>query len=278
MTQEYMKTLQQIFALHDRVAVITGGAGLLGRQHAAAIHAFGGIPVLADIDGDRAKIEAHKVGRRALGISLDVTRPESIEGARDFLLRKYRHIDILINNAALDPKVGPRSDKKRLGRLEDLDLETFQSELAVGLTGAVFCSRYFGEQMARQKAGVILNIASDLGLIAPDQRLYARADAPASSQPKKPVGYSVVKSGLLGLTRYLATYWATEGVRANALCPGGVENGQPAAFLKRIHQLIPMARMARINEYQGAVVFLCSDASGYMNGSVIAMDGGRSTW
>jgi NAD(P)-dependent dehydrogenase (short-subunit alcohol dehydrogenase family) len=154
----------------------------------------------------------------------------------------------------------------------------FQMELAVGLTGAVFCSRYFGEQMARQGGGVILNIASDLGLIAPDQRLYANADAPANTQPKKPVSYSVVKSGLIGLTRYLATYWATEGVRANALCPGGVENGQPSIFLERIHQLIPMGRMARVNEYQGAVVFLCSDASAYMNGSVVTMDGGRSVW
>jgi NAD(P)-dependent dehydrogenase (short-subunit alcohol dehydrogenase family) len=273
-----MKTLKHVFDLRGRVAVITGGAGLLGRQHAAAIHAFGGIPVVADLDPTRAKATARAVGRRAFGIELDVTRPESIAAVRDSLVKRFKRIDILINNAALDPKVGPGGGKNLLGRLEDLDPKMFQMELAVGLTGAVFCSKYFGEQMARQGGGVILNIASDLGLIAPDQRLYAKPGTPATAQPKKPVGYSVVKSGLLGLTRYLATYWATEGVRANALCPGGVENGQPPDFLERIHQLIPMARMARVNEYQGAVVFLCSDASAYMNGSVIAMDGGRSAW
>jgi NAD(P)-dependent dehydrogenase (short-subunit alcohol dehydrogenase family) len=273
-----MKTLKHVFDLRDRVAVITGGAGLLGRQHAEAIHAFGGIPVVADLDLTRAKATARAVGRRAFGIELDVTRPESIATVRDILVRRFKRIDILINNAALDPKVGPGSGKSLLGRLEDLDPKMFQIELAVGLTGAVLCSKYFGEQMARQGGGVILNIASDLGLIAPDQRLYAKPGTPAKAQPKKPVSYSVVKSGLLGLTRYLATYWAAEGVRANALCPGGVENGQPSDFLERIHQLIPMGRMARVNEYQGAVVFLCSDASAYMNGSVIAMDGGRSAW
>jgi len=273
-----MKTAKHIFDLHGRVAIITGGAGLLGRQHAAAIHAFGGIPVVADLDETRAKAVARSIGRRAMGIALDVTKPESIAAVRDNLLRRFNRIDILINNAALDPKVGPKGGKNRLGRLEDLDPATFQMELAVGLSGAVYCSQYFGAQMARQGNGVILNIASDLALIAPDQRLYAKQGMRATAQPKKPVGYSVVKSGLLGLTRYLATYWAANGVRANALCPGGVENGQPPEFLAKIRQLIPLCRMARVNEYQGAVVFLCSDASAYMNGSVVAMDGGRSVW
>lgn len=266
-----------LFDLTERVAVITGGAGLLGIQHAKAIHAFGGIPVLADLDGDQAKASAATVGERAIGVTLDVTRPESIVAARDTLLEQFGHIDILLNNAALNPKVEPGS-KAMLGRLEDLDPIGFQLELAVGLSGAVFCSQYFGEQMAKQGEGVILNIASDLALIAPDQRLYAKRGIAPDAQPKKPVGYSVVKSGLLGLTRYLSTYWADQGVRANALCPGGVENGQPQEFLDRIARLIPMQRMASVNEYQGAVVFLCSDASAYMNGSIIAMDGGRSAW
>ena len=273
-----MKDPKLLFDLKGRVAVITGGAGLLGRQHAQAIHAFGGIPIVADIDEAAAKAAARAVGRRAIGLGLDVTQPESVERARDTLVKRFKHVDILINNAALNPKVEGNSGRSRLGRLEDLDLKTWQFEIAVGLTGAVLCSRYFGEQMARQRSGVILNIASDLGLIAPDQRLYAKPGQPASEQPKKPVSYSVIKSGLLGLTRYLATYWASDGVRANALCPGGVENGQPPEFLERLHQLIPLGRMARVSEYQGAVVFLCSDASSYMNGSVIAMDGGRTCW
>lgn len=270
--------VKQLFDLTDRVAVITGGAGLLGRQHAVAIHAFGGVPVLADIDESQAEAAARTIGPRAIGIRLDVTTADSVESARAAIMKRFNRVDILINNAALNPKVEGNAGNSLLGRLEDLDLLNWNLELAVGLTGAVLCSRYFGEQMARQRSGVILNIASDLGLIAPDQRLYAKRGKPASEQPKKPVSYSVIKSGLLGLTRYLATYWATEGVRANALCPGGVENGQPPEFIERLHDLIPLGRMARVSEYQGAVAFLCSDASAYMNGSVIAMDGGRTCW
>jgi NAD(P)-dependent dehydrogenase (short-subunit alcohol dehydrogenase family) len=163
-------------------------------------------------------------------------------------------------------------------RLETFPLSQWQADIAVGLTGALLCSRVFGGEMARRGKGVIVNVASDLALIAPDQRLYAVDGLPAAAQPVKPVSYSVVKTGLIGLTRYLATYWAEQGVRANALCPGGVENGQDAGFLRRIADLIPLGRMAARDEYQGAMLFLCSDASSYMTGAVLSIDGGRSTW
>ena len=159
-----------------------------------------------------------------------------------------------------------------------LSLADWHADLAVGLTGAMLCSRVFGAEMARRGKGVIVNIASDLALIAPDQRLYSVPGLEPDQQPVKPVSYSVVKTGLIGLTRYLATYWAKEGVRANALCPGGVENGQNPVFLQRIAERIPLGRMAEVDEYQGAVLFLASDASAYMTGAVIAMDGGRSAW
>jgi NAD(P)-dependent dehydrogenase (short-subunit alcohol dehydrogenase family) len=136
----------------------------------------------------------------------------------------------------------------------------------------------FGAEMACRGKGVIVNIASDLALIAPDQRLYAVDGLPDEAQPVKPVSYSVVKTGLIGLTRYLSTYWADRGVRVNALCPGGVENGQDAEFLRRIAERIPLGRMATRDEYQGAMLFLCSDASSYMTGAVLAIDGGRSAW
>ena len=131
--------------------------------------------------------------------------------------------------------------------------------------------------MARRGRGVIVNVASDLALIAPDQRLYRQSELPAHLQPVKPVTYSVVKSGLLGLTRYLATYWAEQGVRANAICPGGVYNGQPEDFVVRLSQVIPMARMAHVDEYQGAMLFLCSDASSYMTGANLVVDVARRT-
>jgi NAD(P)-dependent dehydrogenase (short-subunit alcohol dehydrogenase family) len=132
--------------------------------------------------------------------------------------------------------------------------------------------------MARRKKGVIVNVASDLALIAPDQRLYRDDSLSPEQQPVKPVSYSVVKSALIGLTRYLATYWADSGVRCNAICPGGVYNGQPEAFVEKLTKLIPLGRMAGCNEYQGAMLFLCSDASSYMNGASLVIDGGRTCW
>ncbi len=166
----------------------------------------------------------------------------------------------------------------RFSRLEHFSLAQWEADLAVGLTGAFVCSQVLGGEMARRGAGVIVNVASDLALIAPDQRLYREPGLPEHAQPVKPVSYSVVKSGLLGLTRYLATYWADRGVRANALCPGGVYNGQPEEFVVRLSQLVPLGRMAHVDEYQGAILFLCSDASSYMTGAVLTIDGGRTCW
>jgi len=266
------------FDLTDRVAVITGGAGLLGIQHAKAIHAFGGIPVIADIDDKGIAAAVSEIGGKAFGLRLDITDPKAIVSARTLIQEKFGRIDILVNNAARNPKVEKSCGGANFGRVEDLDLAEWDLDLRVGLTGAMLCTRYFGEMMARAGRGVILNVASDLALIAPDQRLYRKEGVSEVEQAKKPLAYSVVKSGLIGMTRYFATYWADCGIRCNALCPGGVENGQDPQFLQRIAKLIPLGRMARVNEYQGALVFLCSDASSYMTGSVIALDGGRSCW
>jgi NAD(P)-dependent dehydrogenase (short-subunit alcohol dehydrogenase family) len=264
------------FDLTDRVAVITGGAGLLGISHAKAIHASGGIPVLLDISVPEPAMLRKRAGFDVLATACNITREDEIRQALDAVLKRYDRVDILINNAANNPKV--ETGGLNNSRLENFPLEHWQADLAVGLTGAMLCSRVFGTEMARRGKGVIVNIASDLALIAPDQRLYQVDGMDPANQPVKPVSYSVVKTGLIGLTRYLATYWADAGVRANALCPGGVENGQDAVFLSRIAQRIPMQRMASVDEYQGAIIFLCSDASSYMTGAVLAVDGGRTTW
>ena len=186
-------------------------------------------------------------------------------------------IDILINNAAIDPKVKGDSSILESSRLENFELDQWNLQINVGLTGAFLCAKYFGSAMARDgHGGVILNIASDLSVFAPDQRLYKKDGLQPDQQPVKPVTYSVIKHGLIGLTKYLATYWAEQGVRCNALSPGGVYNGQSEEFVQKLTELIPLKRMASKDEYRGAVQFLCSDASAYMNGQNMVMDGGRS--
>jgi NAD(P)-dependent dehydrogenase (short-subunit alcohol dehydrogenase family) len=210
-------------------------------------------------------------------MKVDITDPEAVESAARQISADYGRFDILVNNAANNPKMENTSGRE-FSRLENFPVAQWEADLAVGLKGAFLCARSIGALMAQRGAGVIVNIASDLGVIAPDQRLYRREGLAEDEQPVKPVTYSVVKTGLIGLTRYLATYWCDQGVRCNALSPGGVENGQSEEFVTRLSSLIPMGRMARADEYEGALLFLCSDASSYMNGQNLVIDGGRSCW
>ena len=270
-----------IFELTGKVAVITGGAGLLGEQHARAIAAVGGTPVLLDIDEDRLHSKSAALNRdfdcHTSGFVADITKRHEVERVSNEVLARYGRIDILINNAANNPKMESTSTVD-FSRFENFPYEQWNQDLSVGIGGAFVCSQVLGNEMAERGSGVILNIASDLALIAPDQRIYRTPNTPEHLQPVKPVTYSVVKSALIGLTRYLATYWAGQGVRVNAICPGGVENGQPEEFVAKLTNLIPLGRMARPHEYQGAIVFLCSDASSYMTGAILVMDGGRTCW
>lgn len=271
-------SLPQPFDLTGRTALITGAGGLLGPQHAIALAETGASVVLADIDLARAESACEQVcksvpGAQTRALLLDVTKPEMVRQAAATLGR----IGILVNNAAIDAKVTAQPGVANGSRLEVFPLGQWNVEVSVGLTGAMLTAQVFGAQMAENGGGVILNIASDLSVFAPDQRIYRRDDvANEMEQPVKPVTYSAIKHGLLGLTKYLATYWATQGVRCNALSPGGVFNGQGDAFVARLTSLIPMGRMARPDEYRAAVQFLCSDASSYMTGQNIVMDGGRS--
>jgi NAD(P)-dependent dehydrogenase (short-subunit alcohol dehydrogenase family) len=281
MTEVKTNRAQQLFDLTGRVAIITGGAGLLGYYHSSILAAAGAHAVLLDLPAadpaSRAAQLTAESGVTCLGIDVDITSEQSIADARDAIVKAYGRIDILINNAANNPKV-EAAGGQTWSRLENFPLEVWDADIRVGLTGAFLCSRVFGAEMAERGRGVIVNVASDLGLIAPDQRLYRQDDLPEEQQPVKPVTYSVVKSGLIGLTRYLATYWTDANIRVNAISPGGVINGQPEIFLDRLQQLIPMGRMAERDEYQGAILFLCSDASSYMTGSNLVVDGGRTCW
>ena len=263
------------------MAVITGGTGLLGRQHAEAVARAGGIPVLADIrinEVDTNSLEwKQRFGEQACAIQTDITDLASVKKLLAEVLDRFDRVDILINNAANNPKMENKAEVE-FSRLEYFPLEQWDADLNVGLKGAFLCSQVIGSEMARRKQGVIVNVASDLAVIAPDQRLYRKPGLPEDKQPVKPVTYSVVKTGLIGLTRYLATYWADSGIRVNAISPGGVYNDQPDDFVERLARLIPLGRMANANEYQAAILFLCSDASSYMTGANLVIDGGRSCW
>ena len=271
--------MSAIFCLEGRVAIITGGLGLMGRRHSEAIVGAGGIPVLIDIPGPTLSEvdQEHILGPKGCLLRADITQESEVVGILEKVLSRYGRVDILINNAANNPKVEAGSGTE-WSRLETFPLAQWDQDLAVGLTGAFLCSRVIGGEMARRKRGAIVNIASDLALIGPDQRIYRTEGLPEDQQPVKPLSYSVVKAGLLGLTRYLATYWAGQGVRVNAISPGGIFTDQPEEFVHRLANLIPMGRMAHPDEYMGAILFLCSDASSYMTGANLVVDGGRTCW
>ena len=275
-----MNTIEK-FRLDNRVAVITGGAGLLGVQHAEAIAEAGGIPVLWDINEELAVNEAERIQEThktsCIGMKVDITSLDSVRKGMSDVLSSLSYIDILINNAANDPKV-KSNQGNTWSRYENFSLEMWNQDIAVGLTGAFFCSQAIGTYMAQNKGGVILNIASDLSVISPDQRLYRKAGIADEQQPVKPVTYSVVKHGLVGLTKYLSTYWVDKNVRVNAISPGGVYTNQPEEFVKKLTKLIPRGHMANVDEYKAAVIFMCSDASSYMTGQNVSIDGGRTVW
>lgn len=272
---------KNLFNLKGKIAIITGGAGMLGQKHAEAVAEFGGNPVLLDIINDKGKQIAKSLSRKynvkSEYFQCDITNEKQICNTKDSIIKIYNQIDILINNAALDPKVG-NVNVKNSSKLEQFSAEQWNMELSVGLTGAMLCSKVFGKEMVKIGKGVIVNISSDLGIIAPDQRIYKDSNNSREDQFVKPVTYSVLKHGIIGLTKYIATYWADKGIRCNALCPGGIIENQSEEFLNKISDLIPLGRMAERNEYKSALIFLVSDASSYMTGSNLVIDGGRTCW
>ena len=272
----------KLFDLAGHTALITGAAGFLGIAHAKALLSIGARVILTDVNYKeliKTKLilyQEYKEENIEVFV-MDVSSEESVTNTSKEIKDMGLRVDILINNAAINPTTSSLVDNIRTTRLENFSIDRWNLEVSVGLTGAYLCSKVFGSAMAADsKGGVILNIASDLSVIAPDQNLYHQNSLADELQAVKPVTYSVIKTGLIGLTRYLSSYWPDKGIRANALSPGGVYVDQDDEFVTRLKNRIPMGRMADQDEYVGAVQFLCSDASKYMNGQNIVIDGGRS--
>ena len=264
------------FKLNNKFALITGAGGLLGYEHSHALLESGADLVITDINSKNLKknfriLKKNFSNRTIIKKQMDITNEKSITKCKKFLNTKKIFISILVNNASFNPVAN------RLKSLffEKYSLKLWEKEIKVGLTGAFLCSKIFGSEMAKKREGVILNISSDLSVIAPDQRIY---NSGKSMKNIKPVTYSVAKTGLIGLTKYLATYWAKKNIRCNAISPGGVRLDQKKKFIKKIEKLIPLERMAERHEYRSAIQFLCSDASSYMTGQNLIIDGGRSVW
>lgn len=267
-----------MFDLSSKKVIITGGSGLVGSSLFNAIVSAGGVPIIFDLHEPSDPILANKIFEERKGYfwHCDITSEGSILSCLNAVLEQFGEVDSLINNAAINPRFDGSINKSHL---ENYLLENWDRELSVGLTGAFLCTKHIGAAISKNKSGgVILNISSDLGLISPNQSLYFDDTKGADEQFKKPVSYSVVKSGLIGLTKYVATYWSDRNVRCNALCPGGIYQGQPERFVRKVQEHIPLGRMARTDEYGATIVWMLSDEAEYLNGAIISMDGGRTAW
>jgi NAD(P)-dependent dehydrogenase (short-subunit alcohol dehydrogenase family) len=262
--------------------LVTGAGGLLGQEHCLALCQAEAFVVATDVTLNfKASLLSRFVQEeiptsRIMFVEMDVTKEESILNAYALLQNQSIFIDTLVNNAAKNPAVGKEGMSVPSSRLEDFSYEPFLEDFKVGVVGAILTIKIFGKQMAKNGIGNIVNIGSDLGVIAPNQNLYKKPGIATDAQPVKPVSYSVIKHGIVGLTKYVSTYW--KNVRCNCLSPGGVFANQPPSFVENISQLIPLGRMAHTSEYRGTLVYLCSDASSYMNGANLIVDGGRTAW
>ena len=250
-----------LFDLNNKNILITGGSGFLGSQIVEAFLNEGANVIIIDLKKPIKKTSA-------LFFKSNITKEKDLLKVLNFLKKEKIQLDVLINNAAID--YNPKKTKSSKLKLENFSNDLWDKDLSVSLKGSYMCTKIFGTYMIKFNKGVILNISSDLGIIAPDQRIYK------NSNFIKPVTYSVVKNGIIGLTKYTASYWGKNNIRCNAIAPGGISNGQDPSFIRNINKLIPLGRMAKKNEYNGLILFLCSEISSYLTGSIVVADGGRT--
>ena len=249
------------FSLKNKIILISGGSGFFGSQIISAL--LQKKAKIINID-----IKKNKYRKNVFFYKADISSEIELKEAYTKLIKKFKKIDVIINNAAIDYK--PFKIKNSKDDFFSTSLQRWKEEVSIGLTGSFLITKIFSKKLVMQRKGIILNIASDLSVIAPDQRLYEHLNS------HKPVTYSVIKHGMVGLTKFLASYFGKYNIRVNSISPGGIFNKQDKKFVKKINQLIPLKRMAKHGEYKEIIQFLCSDASSYLTGQNIVIDGGRS--
>ncbi|MEM7799652.1 MAG: SDR family oxidoreductase [Chloroflexota bacterium] len=268
------------FSLNGKVAIVTGGAGLLGEEHCHALAEAGANLVVVDLNIDKAKAVAAQMSELyeidALALKVDVTSKPSILDGKKKILDWFGRIDILVNNAALNEQFENPAFTAEQSKFENFPLEIWNQSLQSNVTSVFLCSQVWGSVMADQGSGSIINIASTYGVVGPNQDIY-KTESGAQPFYKSPA-YPTTKGAVVNFTRFLAAYWGDRGVRVNTLTPGGVENQQADHFIENYARLTPLGRMSQKSEYRGAIVFLASDASSYMTGSNLIVDGGWTAW
>jgi NAD(P)-dependent dehydrogenase (short-subunit alcohol dehydrogenase family) len=259
-----MRDINKMFRLGNRQAIITGGAGMLGFEFAKTLSAAGANVILVDVKHtclEKASQLRKEHNTKAMGIVTDITNEKSVQNMVHQVLREFNTIDILINNAASQPE--GFSDP-----IEKYSLQVWNKVFSVNITGMFICAKIIGRQMIKQRKGVIVNVSSIYGLVSPDPKIYENWEY------ESPISYSTTKSAVLNFTRHLATFWAKKGIRVNALTPGGVFTGQNSDFIGKYCERTSLGRMARKDDFNGAILFLASDASAYMTGNNLIVDGG----
>jgi len=265
----------KMFDLSERIAIVTGAGGQLGGEYVRALLQAGARVVAADVSKLNLTVD-DAMQDRLLQLTMDITSRMDMERVLESVSSQWGEPNVLINNAAIDAP--PGAGEQETGPFEDYPESSWDQMMDVNLKGTFLSCQVFGTQMAKGEGGSIINIASIYGILSPDQRIYEYREERTGKPFYKPITYCVAKSGVLNMTRYLATYWAKQNVRVNTLTLGGVFNNQEKEFLQGYNNKVPLGRMARADEYNGAVVFLASDASSYMTGSNLVIDGGFSSW
>jgi NAD(P)-dependent dehydrogenase (short-subunit alcohol dehydrogenase family) len=264
--------IDKLFSLEGKTAIVTGALGLIGKKHCEALSQAGANVIVADINEKEAQKFAQKLGANHLGVGIDVTDEGSLKNANEIILKNFLKIDILVNNAAINDMFENPAMAKDLSAFENYPVAAFRKSLEVNVTGVFLCSQIFGTEMAKKGKGSIINIASTYGMVGPDQNIYKNEKNEQTFY--KSAAYPATKGAVINFTRFLAAYWGKNGVRVNTLSPGGVENNQDPFFNQNYSAKTLLGRMAKADDYQGALVFLASDASAYMTGANLVVDGG----